>query len=71
MAPESPNRHDYAAPRDQIERGKLKQAVLTLWDEGEEVQSSVPPIPVDSKRLSDSSARFAQSALQGLPSGGH
>jgi len=31
--------------------------------------SSVPPSPVDSKRLSDSSARFAQSALQGLPSG--
>lgn len=29
----------------------------------------MPPIPVDSKRLSGSSARFAQSALQGLPSG--
>ncbi len=69
MAPESPNRHDYAAPEIRSSAGK--QAVLTLWDEGEEVRSSVPPIPVDSKRLSDSSARFAQSALQGLPSGGH
>lgn len=29
----------------------------------------MPPIPVDSKRLLGSSARFAQSALQGLPSG--
>ncbi len=29
----------------------------------------MPPIPIDSKHFSASSARFAQSALQGLPSG--